>query len=1372
MADEFKIVASLNIEKSTGVIKEDIKKLQDQIKNEKVKIVAGLDIAKSKNLIQSQLNTLANQAKAPTIKVGIDTSGLNSVQGATQNITNSLQTVQTQAQQTASAVSQIMTNMTAKNVSDSMVSEFQQAFEIVGKKAKSTKQTFKSLFAELNNAWYSGNEEQYLKVLEQIFNVAQKNTKVLKMSKAEIASMTDQIKSSFTDGGMTLIPEQVKSELEYILGKGKQVQQVLSTIYGIGKWSYSKGVATDVQASGNILGYANEIVDAYNKIQQIKSSSEYSVLSTFENDRVSIEECARSILKLTNSYRDLQGVEQTYIQGWGWVEEVVAENERVNASLNTVQKEARETAIALGEIGHNFISNNKVQATFSSIKQAEEYFKSLNLGKVSLSLNKGSLQGLTDFTVKIKSATGEIERFRYAVNNVGDDQNPILEYNLTNINASNEAVQRLINSYQKAQDKVKALRTNLTAELKSIRSAWQDVNGGKSVKSDENIERLKQQYIKVTQAIRELRNADDTTLASMKANADAQIDKLNQMVTQYHNAEKVATQLRARGFETVKIDTGNNIDKFINSINNSKVPIQAMQTEINKLTNDFAQLDTIQDQAGKSAALTNILNTLDNAKTKFQSLKELFKGFGNADWLSVNSEQINKINDMATKIAIYKNNLTATRDEWKSQGIYVGEIQSKVTSLARSLPNIKKPEKFNEWVQEWNDINQKANQLKVNLDSQVATHNKIYEIQSQIAKLNPTKDNAEIARLNEKLSAEQKTLSNLQMQSNVYSNLVSLEQQEQYITEQTVKSRDKLLSATNAGVKQYQTTITNAITELQGITNSAIFTKNASNPAVTQTKQDINSLITAYQNLATKLQGNITPAGLETVRTELTQLNARFNDATNTAKRFETELRSDNGAEQLAQKVELLTQRIKAYRQANSKSEKRFGSQYDSMLSQLANPNIDLNTYNALNKQFQTMRQEINAANVAGKTLWQTFEEKSKKFIGWMSMTFLYSLMFRAFRSAITNVIELDKAMTNLKKVTDETDTAYAKFLNNASTQAKELHSTITDLVEQTAVWAKLGYSLNEAQNLATTSMIYSKVGEVENSKSVSDLVTVMKAFNIESEKSIRIVDSLNELGNNFATSASDLGEGLTKSASALRVANNSFEQSIALLTGGTEITQNANEMGSALKVISMRIRGMKGELEALGEEYDNIESISKIQTQILNLTKGKVNIFDNNGNFRSTYDILKDISDVYNDLSDPTKADLTEILFGKMRGNQGVALIQAFQSGQIQKAYETALNSAGSAQKEFDSWSKSIEAHIETFKASFESLSKSLIKDNFLIGLVDSGTKFIDILDKIINDFGTIPTLIGGTALFAGLKNVGGLLNTPVYAQPQLICA
>lgn len=1179
---------------SKNQIAKELPKLESQLqsdKNTRVKIVAGLDISKSKNLIQSQLNTLANQAKAPTVKIGIDTSGLNSVQSATQNITNSLQTVQTQAQQTASAVREVATSV-SYNISDNAFNRLLKDMQIGKNVTDEYKASIRTLANELNESWNTYNLDKYNKTLDTLIttlNNGQAKMRSFTSDSAELARITEELKmyqasiGSFSEKGNKLkfyIDNSFKEELISVLGSIKEVKSALNSMYGVGNWTFNPrkqvegfeslvnyidksdaGLShfgktlfetfSQAQAGGN--NFAGFFADIVNKVRTLRDTLKFKatpiseIFSSTDTATATraIEDMIAQAINLSNYeernrdvfrgfyeevttdsgiiVNDLNNIavaagnvqraaNQIYIEGWGWVEEVVAEDNQVASSLNTVGKEARETAVALGEIGHNFISNNQVQATFSSIKQAEEYFKGLNLGNVSVGLNKGSLQGLTDFTIKVKSATGEIERFRYAVNNIGDDQNPILEYNLTNINASNEAVQRLIQSQQKAQDKLKALRTSLTADLKSIRSAWQDVNGGKSVKSDENIERLKQQYIKVTQAIRDLRNADDTTLASMKANADAQIDKLNQMVTQYHNAEKVATQLRAKGFETVKIDTGNNIDKFINSINNSKVPIQAMQTEINKLTSDFAQLDTIQDQAGKSASLTNILNTLDNAKTKFQSLKELFKGFGNADWLSVNSEQINKINDMATKIAIYKSNLTATRDEWKSQGIYVGEIQSKVSSLARSLPNIKKPEKFNEWVQEWNDINQKVNQLKVNLDSQVVTHNKIYEIQAQIAKLNPTKDSAEIARLNEKLSAEQKTLSNLQMQSNVYSNLVSLEQQEQYITEQTVKSRDKLLSATNTGVKQYQTTITNAITELQGIANSSVFSKNASNPQVTQTKQEINSLITAYQNLATKLQGNITPAGLETVRTELTQLNARFNTATATAKQFETELRNDNGAEKLAQRVALLKAQIEAYAKANPKAMKKFGDTFNSMIATL-NSSPDKMNVDRVAKEFQTVRQEINKADLAGKTFWQTFEEKSQKFIGWMSMTFLYSSMFRAFRSAITNVIELDKAMTNLKKVTDETDATYSKFLNNASSQAKELHSTITDLVEQTAVWAKLGFSLNEAQNLATTSMIYSKVGEVENSKSVSDLVTVMKAFNIESSKSITIVDALNELG-------------------------------------------------------------------------------------------------------------------------------------------------------------------------------------------------------------------------------------------------------------------
>lgn len=76
----------------------------------------------------------------------------------------------------------------------------------------------------------------------------------------------------------------------------------------------------------------------------------------------------------------------------------------------------------------------------------------------------------------------------------------------------------------------------------------------------------------------------------------------------------------------------------------------------------------------------------------------------------------------------------------------------------------------------------------------------------------------------------------------------------------------------------------------------------------------------------------------------------------------------------------------------------------------------------------------------------------------------------------------------------------------------------------------------------------------------------------------------------------------------------------------------------------------MKGELEELGEEVDdNIVSVSKMQTQILNLTHGKVNIFEEDGKtFRDIYEIYDDIAEIYDKLSDTDRASLLELLAGR----------------------------------------------------------------------------------------------------------------------------
>lgn len=456
------------------------------------------------------------------------------------------------------------------------------------------------------------------------------------------------------------------------------------------------------------------------------------------------------------------------------------------------------------------------------------------------------------------------------------------------------------------------------------------------------------------------------------------------------------------------------------------------------------------------------------------------------------------------------------------------------------------------------------------------------------------------------------------------------------------------------------------------------------------------------------------------------------------------------------EKISSLIIKINNFLKQNTAITKESKVQLENYVKELSGGNISLERWTSINNQLISIKASMSILDKLGKSLKDQFSQAAGTLTQYFSIARGFSLVFDQLQKIPKAVYEIDTAMTNLYKVTDETEKKYISFLDSASYSAYNLGRSVSSLVDQTANWAKLGFSLDEASRLSEISSIYANVGEVDDDTAVKDIVTAIKAFNIEAENSITIVDSLNKLGNEFATDAKSLGEGLRNAASSMAVAGNDINQTLAILTGGGEITQNVGELANGLRVVSMRLRGMKGALQELGEEYEDIESISKIQTQIYNLSKGTVNIFKDDGSFKSTYDQLKEISEIYFDLSDSDRADLTEIMFGKNRANQGVAILQAFKSGQIEKAYEASANAAGSAMQEQERWMGSLEAKTQQFEASFQSLSSTILDSNLLKWFVDFGTGTTKTLDTIINKFGSLGTIGLGTGLFAGFKNVG----------------
>lgn len=186
-----------------------------------------------------------------------------------------------------------------------------------------------------------------------------------------------------------------------------------------------------------------------------------------------------------------------------------------------------------------------------------------------------------------------------------------------------------------------------------------------------------------------------------------------------------------------------------------------------------------------------------------------------------------------------------------------------------------------------------------------------------------------------------------------------------------------------------------------------------------------------------------------------------------------------------------------------------------------------------------------------------------------------------------------------------------------------------------------------------------------------------------------------------------------------------------------------------------MRIRGAKTELEDAGLDTEGMaDSVSKLREELLNLTGVDIQLDEDT--FKSTYDILKEISEVWDNLSDISRANVTELMAGKRQGNIFSALMSNFDLAE-QVTNTSANRSQGSAQKELENYQKGIEYSLGKFKASFQELSTDFISSDLVKGVVDFGTGLINVLDLTIGKFGALKTVIAGLGIGAYVKDIMG---------------
>ena len=882
-------------------------------------------------------------------------------------------------------------------------------------------------------------------------------------------------------------------------------------------------------------------------------------------------------------------------------------------------------------------------------------------------------------------------------------------------------------------------KPNEDGQLEATRATITYINeaSGITVKQFYDIARSEEGIVVATQA------AERATIGATKAASGFNAEMQKALAL-----ERIETFRKQCGSISIDLTKATNAANAIvdkDSWNVFNAELQIAQEKLKQIRSELKGENTLDTIAAAEKKLLTLPTRIDTLRKKLQPLMKL----EGADEISKKLDSIMKSyetfmtsNDSDVKIQEFKN------------------IINVLTEVKAEMDNIKQDKS----VSAYDDV----------LNKQVASYKKIIELRNKLNSGNLGDE--ESKSILEKLKAEQKNYIELDKQLKTYTNLYNAEEKLKALAEARKSVLEKIAEEeAKAQAKEEKKANRQASNYGKSVTNSA--TKKYKN--IMWSYEDISGTFTISDKFQSAIDDYITKYN------QLLELRQKFENNPNLAKDDAETKKFDA----LAFAVEKARKEVKSYIDEASRLQnvKEKGTQIG--VEKQFDPSKISSSTAALKEYIQSIAEgkvQITGWNADGTEMYGTIDKgkgiieqftavmdgsintmyayrNSAKDTGTVFQQFLNGVRGKAkeiatyliggnavykaiseIRKGITYVKEIDSALTELKKVTDETDATYAQFLKTMSQTGADVGATVKDLTNMAANWARLGYNIQEAGELAKSTAVLLNVSEFKSADEASEaLISTMQAYGYAAEDSMHVVDVLNEIGNNFAISSDGIATALQDSASSLMAAGNNLEQSVAMIAAANKVLQDPNSVGAALRTISLRIRGTSVKvLEEMGEETDGvIESVSKLQAKVKGLSG--VDILTDTGAYKDTYTVIKEIAQVWNQMNDMNRAALLELLAGKNRSNAMAALLGNLDD--LEGAYESAMEAQGSAEAENEKYMNSIQGKIDQFNNAVQTMWKNAISSDAVKFFVDVAKGIVTIVDKI----GLLETAIGGLIVY-----------------------
>lgn len=271
-------------------------------------------------------------------------------------------------------------------------------------------------------------------------------------------------------------------------------------------------------------------------------------------------------------------------------------------------------------------------------------------------------------------------------------------------------------------------------------------------------------------------------------------------------------------------------------------------------------------------------------------------------------------------------------------------------------------------------------------------------------------------------------------------------------------------------------------------------------------------------------------------------------------KRVNSEIKNQANLTKLESSKQTLDLQIQSWLKSNSAAAADFGDQLENIRTRIRDCN-DSASLNNLKSEFQQVKLEAQIADKATMTFGDRLKNQLREYASYVGIAGVFMAGSQAVRMMAQNVLEVDTAMTGLYRVTDMTTAQYDKLYSDMIASSKEYGTTLTDTINATSDWVRAGYDADTALQLADITAMYQHISDLDYDEASENLLTAYNGFKDSFNEEFggdvvasvnHIADAFNDLDNKYSITSAGLGEGLARSASALELAGNTFEEAAA----------------------------------------------------------------------------------------------------------------------------------------------------------------------------------------------------------------------------------